>query len=1050
MFKPAEKSRLFFENYMIMNPVHSIESWQVEENNLYLQFNAGTGCICMYANGAIRFRYSRTIVGSQKSYMLSDLPLVAAVNVTCECGRITLIPCAGNYRIIINISPFTIALSCKDEKIITSGHKDFLQCNSKVTAIKFELDDNEAVYGLGQDPMANLNQRGFERRVFHQYGHIRRSGNIAMPFFMSSRGYGIFLHSPYPSRFGIGESRTAEFDRLGMAMAEFPLHWTADSQYADVNAISILLDEDDIDLFIMPGDYMNILKCYYELTGKPALLPKWAFGYIQSQCRYRCQDELIAIAEHMRQTNTPADVIVIDWLWFKEFGDLVWDERSWPDPAAMFRQLESLGFHAIMAQHPFISPKSIHAQTFEQRGFFNKVPPGKRLTFDHSNPRAREAWWELIKPILSQGAKGYWTDMGELEEHHCGTTSATGSREAVHNIYMLLWTLGLYEGQRRDFPSRRFFSLNRAYYPGMQRYGTALWSGDIDSSWEIMKEQVVIAQGACLSGIPYWSCDSGGFLTIDGFTPQLFIRWLQWSVLCPVFRSHGTRPFNEPWSLGKQAQDICRHYIGLRYRLLPYIYSLARQMHENGEPMMRALVLEYPDDPKAAGSIHQFMLGPYLLAAPVLDKAVRWKEVYLPHGTWYDYDTGAIFAGGRTYTVNAPLCRMPLFVKAGAIIPQYDEPIMHIPRKHDVCTVIHVYPGACCSFTLYDDSGDGYAHETGDYYSAEIHYNDATHAVSVNPVHVPQTGEPPYDIIIHTAASQLPSVQLYADCDMENDGTLHICLCWENTGFDEEAPLTALLSSNPYWSVSRIDTSFHNSLLYSRKVMYPDEQRKVRLGNTGCMHYTLNPCSLSMPAAFSASISVEVVTNDGTSALNRKLPLEWGDGSITAWSFCGYFPNTSDRGLNISYPPEEDVTMPYYYWKDRLLPWITDIGYRYNCFGYVELRRYGVYEDQADERIHAVTYAKTHVYSPRGQTVLLNISGETGIKIWVNGKEIFLAQGIIINQKSTAFMFDEGWNTLLVKTSVFTEKPYSGREFGFKILPENESGDLIEGLLYKV
>jgi alpha-glucosidase (family GH31 glycosyl hydrolase) len=1030
--------------------VHSVSSWQIAEDELCLHCSTGEASVRVYPNGIIRFCYSRKGLEKHESYILSELPGPTGIEATDEGGRIAA--AAGENRIIINKSPFTVSIVNKDGKDIVAGRENFLTLDEKVTAIKFELEKNEHIYGLGQDPMANINQNGHERRVFHQYGHIRRSGNIGIPFFMSSRGYGFFLHTQYPSRFGIGVSRPSEYDRLGILMAEFPEHWPLNSDYADTDAITVLLDEDDIDLFIMPGDYKRILKYYYALTGKPVLLPKWAYGYIQSLCRYRSQDEIIAIAEQMRKANIPADVIVIDWLWFREFGDLTWDERSWPDPAAMFGRLDKLGFNVLMAQHPFISPKSINLETFALKGFLNNVPPGKRLTYDHTNPKAREFWWKKIKPHISEGARGYWADMGEPEEHHPGTISAAGGRDSVHNIYMLLWTLGLYEGQRKDFPCKRFFSLNRAYYPGMQRYGTALWSGDVDSTWEVMKEQAVIGQGVCLSGIPYWSGDTGGFLTVDGFTPELFVRWMQWSVFCPIFRTHGTRPFNEPWSFGKQGEEICRHYIGLRYRLLPYIYSLAHQMYENGEPVMRAMVWEYPDDKKAADSLSQFMFGPYLLAAPVLDKGIREKEVYLPQGKWYNYDTEELYEGGKVYTVSAPLCRIPLFVKAGALIPQYEEPLTNIPWKAGSRITIHAYPGANGSFTLYDDNSDGYSYENGDYYAAEINYDDRAALVSVNPVHLPETGETReflYDVVIHDAVLKLPSPQLYTDCDMENDGALHVFLNWENGSFDDETELTALLSSNPYWSVRRVNDSFHNSLLYSRRVMFTDEKRAARLGKSGCIRYELFPCGDAMPASFSGNISVKVFNKDNSLAYSREIPLEWGNGGITTWSFCGYYPNPSDSGLYIPYPPEKDIHSPYYIYEDRTLPWVTDNTYRYNCFGYVELRRYGVFENQTNEGIHAVTYAKTNVFSHREQTVLFNVSAETGLRMWANGREILSAKGIIINNKSASIMLHEGWNTLLVKTSVCTEKPYSGREFGFQIIPENEYGIPPDDLLYK-
>jgi alpha-glucosidase (family GH31 glycosyl hydrolase) len=303
-------------------------------------------------------------------------------------------------------------------------------------------------------------------------------------------------------------------------------------------------------------------------------MPKWAYGFLQCKNRYMNRQDLIETGKTYRDKHIPCDGLIIDWLWFSDFGDLTWREDDWPDAEGMLQELNGLGFHVSSAQHPFISEHGKYYNEYRNCNYLNIVPETKRITYDHTNPEARRYWWNRTKELYEQGLRGYWIDMGELEEHFEGTISFGGDRTRTHNAYSYLWSKALYEGQRDDYKTRPFI-LSRSGCIGIQKFGTAVWSGDIDASWKVLADQVVIGQGMAMSGVPHWTTDIGGFYSGKEFTPELYLRWAEWGAFCGVFRTHGTRPENEAWSFGIKEEELLKKIISLRYRLLPYIYSLA-------------------------------------------------------------------------------------------------------------------------------------------------------------------------------------------------------------------------------------------------------------------------------------------------------------------------------------------------------------------------------------------------------------------------------------------------------------------------------------------
>lgn len=1053
-----------------------IKSWIEDKNVLTLIPQSGGLLEISFADDDIlRIRYTdKDIFQSDEAFILNGEPDKKPFTLEKSDNRFKL--SSEKITVEVTLDPFTFKIKDIYGNELLSSTSNFLTSDGIRKIVRFNLRTTERIYGLGQDPMANLNQRNKERRMWQQWGHGRRSGNGGIPFMMSSEGYAVLLNSPWPSRFAVGEAEIAERDELADSWAPAPWPWEKVQETAPDKTM-ILLDGGDLDLFIICRPRLDdLLKGYAQLTGYAPMLPKWALGFMQCKNRYRSQQELLSIARTFRERKIPCDVLIIDWLWFKEFGDLEWFKKDWPDPEGMLKQLASMGFKVLQAQHPFVEKNSLKYEKFKEAGFLNDVPEGARPTFDHTNPEARKAWWNEIKRLYQQGIRGYWTDMGEIEQHLPGTMSFLGPREKVHNIYSLMWTKGLYDGQRSDF-NERVFSLPRTVYAGIQKYGAGMWSGDIDASWEVLKDQVVIGQGVCLSGQQYWTTDVGGFFTGKEFTPELYVRWFEWGAFCPLFRTHGTRPGNEPWSFGEQVEKICTDYIKLRYRLMPYIYSCARKVTEEGRPIMRAMCMDFSDDPKAVEMTHQFMFGPSILVSPVLERGARKWEVYLPQGQWYDFWSGKLYQGKTTVTVPAPLDVIPLFVKSGSIIPM--EPAkQHVGEENTNKLILHIYPGPSAEFELYEDDGKTYDYEKGQYakttikceksdeikitimpakgsykgmkdirdYEIVLHHSNKPLKVEVNDssvdtwdyceedmtLKIQLSNVSVYDelnirIISHdTQAMRTPEeqdVKISADVDTTEDGVAIVTLAMYDIHSDTEHSYKVELTEPYGWAVIKGEKSVENNFA----------------GFAEAKWY-LKAVADALPLISRGLLNVEI---DGKAA---GIPLNIGSGYATRWSVVGSFDNIEDKGLDITYEVESNPDAPFYTYKDRHLAWQRLDG-EFNCFGYVDLRKCGT--NVSNGITEGVAYAKCKVWSSKAQKCYIQISSEKGVKVWLNGKEVLSSKDILINEVSNPVELDQGWNTVMIKCTLYAEKPYSGREFGFNFRIIDEDGQIMEDLLYK-
>jgi len=972
----------------------------------------------------------------------------------------------------ITLNPLSLTLSCDGRIIFNTKDIGFIKKEKEETVFRFNLSEDERIYGLGQDCMANLDQRGNERRCWHQWNGFRRSGNDSVPFLISSKGYGLFLDTTWPVRFAIGGDKIPE-KNLGDNWAPSPWDWGVSSGEKDPNGLSVLLyNSKSADFYIITGDnFDEIIYNYYQITGTPKLLPKWAYGFIQCKNRYRSEEELLYLGKRFREKGIPGDVLVIDWLWFKEFGDLEWNEKYWTDPKKTFEELSKLGFKIMQAQHPYIDRKSLKYESFKEKGYLNNVPSDARPTFDHSNPTARKVWWDGIKRLYEAGIRGYWTDMGELEEHKPGTTSSIGPREKVHNIYTLLWTKGLYENQRRDFGTRSF-SLARTFWCGIQRYGVAMWSGDISSSWEVLKDQVVISQNVSISGMPYWTTDIGGFFPHPDLTPELYVRWFQWGTFCPIFRTHGTRPENEPWSFGEDAEEIIVDFIKLRYKLIPYIYSLAYYTTK-GRQMLRPMAIDYPNDEKACGMKYQFMFGD-ILVSPVSEKGTRVKSTYLPKGYWYDFWTGRRYLGENTIMSPAPIDRIPIFVKAGAIIPT-QEAHMYIDEKPLKDLEINVYSGSDGEFELYEDDGLTYEYEGGRFvktrFSVEedrenlkiyvssygeefsgfergksftfniyginaekVEIKDQAISFENRPRYV-KLEEIPYsfgetlEIKIRKISVKSKDEGFLVFTDTLNrrlDGTTILKVLVVN---GKDAPYSKVyfrVRKNENWAVLSSDLPEGKSTL-----SYPQGGRILKSGEFFEGELLLSPYGEIYYPYDELILNVIREVEDRVEEKELKIPLNRG--IINSWKVIGVF---EDRVEEIEKDPdriEYNIGGKIYKWSktDRVIE---------NPSGYIDLLSYAKLSTPVENLTENITcglaYAKTEILSSENRDVQVSLYGEEKLSIFLNGELIYFREKETI-EDTIILNLKKGVNKILVRVSFDFPKPYSGREFGFKMRVED-------------
>jgi alpha-D-xyloside xylohydrolase len=578
-------------------------------------------------------------------------------------------------------------------------------------ATAFTSTADEGLFGLGQHQSSNMNLKGKSQRIYNDNMWINT------PVLVSSKGYSLFWDN----------YSTSNYSSTGTAT-----NYTSDAG-------------EGVDYYFFYGPTIDqVVAAYRTATGGAPLFPKWAYGLFHSKDKYARQTELLAVKDGYRNGKIPIDCIVQDWDYWSPsaWGSHVMDPGKYPDPKAMMDQLHAANIHGMISIWPVFQDKSNpNFDELNAAGFLlDKGGSSGHQFFDTYDPEAQKMFWrQQNEQLVSKyGWDGIWADNTEPQDYPAGTinrataTTALGPMSLVVNAFPIGHAKALYEGWRSTGPKeKRIYVLTRSAFAGQQRYGTTMWSGDIDCNFPTYTKQIPAGLNIAAAGIPYWTTDIGGYWGHEGridwttaASNEMFTRWFQYGTFSPIFRIHGggsRELYGSQWSATTKANLL--KFDNLRYRLMPYIYSLAWKVTSEGYTIMRPLVFDYQTDSSAFDIKDQFLFGPALLINPVTAAGVTSRSVYLPAGTWYDFWTGATKEGGSKTTMEAPLDSIPLLVKAGSIVPM--GPMIQYATESTDPLEIRVYKGKDGSFTIYDDAGDGYDYETGKYATIQLTWNDA-------------------------------------------------------------------------------------------------------------------------------------------------------------------------------------------------------------------------------------------------------------------------------------------------------------------------------------
>ena len=633
-------------------------------------------------------------------------------------------------RPLLHMRTWTMAPESSDVARAAPGDKAY-----RIAAL-FDSPADEHYYGLGQQQKGWMDLRGHEVHCWHEYNAIGGE-DIGVPFMVSTRGYGLLWDNPSKTTVTLGFNNRNE--------------WSSEVG-------------DRVSFYVVAGESSDeVYQGYRALTGVTHLLPRAVYGFIQSKCVYPTQEQLMAVAKTYREKQLPLDVAVVDFLNMTKTGELDLDPSRWPDPAAMNRELHSMNVRTLLSVWPHFPKGSQFYDLLLHRGWLVHRPDGTPElgwtpvtigpNIDTTNPDAARWFWEQVRDryVKPYGFDYIWLDETEPDIDPDYDVFSIGTGKRFYNAYPLFHTAAIYDGFRRDFgDSRRVMILSRSAYLGAQRNGTVFWSSDIVSTWDMLKRSIPAGLNFTASGFAYWDTDIAGYVSpeippdyhavnrplIDGSDardvignyedyPELFVRWFEWGTFQPVMRVHGERKQTELWSYGKQAEPILARYLKLRYQLLAYTYSNAYRSYQTGAPYMRALFMDFPDDPKAADIPNEYMYGSAFLVAPVTDQGATHRSVYLPAGSdWYNFWTNERLRGGQTVEADAPIDVLPLFVRAGSIIPLNSE--VQSTAEPQTLASIRVYPGADGRFDLYEDDGTTYAYEKTDGKVTRLVWDDST------------------------------------------------------------------------------------------------------------------------------------------------------------------------------------------------------------------------------------------------------------------------------------------------------------------------------------
>lgn len=651
---------------------------------------------------------------------------------TYSCGALAeLVPIAV-YRNIWDNAVVSESSNVDGARAAAEGCETVFDRTAYQAKLPLVFAEDEGIFGFGSFEEGYGNLRGRKRYIYQQ------NMRACVPMMVSTRGYGVLFNCGGSMIFDDSEEKTLTFDCV-----------------------------DELDYyFIGGGEHRAVMKGYYALTGQPPMLPKYAFGYIQSKEHYGSAEELIGVVSEYRKRQIPLDVVVQDWLSWEDgkWGQKSFDRSRYPDPAAMTKELHRQHARLMLSIWPIMTGEGENRKEMLEHGYML----GNKANYNAFDPAARKLYWEQAKRgLYDYGVDCWWCDCSEPFEadwfgavkpdeqtrYQINTDAAKKYLERDQiSLYSLYHSQGIYEGMR-SCSEKRVVNLTRSSYAGQHRYATVTWSGDITAKWETLKKHIAEGVNFTCTGEPYWAFDTGAFFVkkgeqwfwdgdYDGGVEdpgyrELYVRWLEYAAFTPMMRSHGTDTPREIWRFGEAGEpyyDAIAKYIRLRYTLLPYIYSLAADVTFRAGAMMRPVALDYPADQNTYDLLDEYLFGDFLVC-PVTEPAkageIASRAVYLPKGTWYDYHTGERLEGGQTIAAAAPLDILPLYVRAGAII--VTGPVMqYTDEQTDAPLTVTVYDGADGSFVLYQDDGETYAYESGEYAQIGFVWNDAKRTLTIS------------------------------------------------------------------------------------------------------------------------------------------------------------------------------------------------------------------------------------------------------------------------------------------------------------------------------
>jgi oligosaccharide 4-alpha-D-glucosyltransferase len=587
----------------------------------------------------------------------------------------------------------------------STGHKGFV----------FSLASDEMIFGGGERALP-LNRRGYRFNLYNNpwygYGEGADNLNYSVPFITSSKGYGLFFDNPSKGFLDIGKT--------------------------DKDVLEYGASSGEINVYVIFGNYQQILQSYYKLTGTQPLPPRWALGNLMSRFGYTSETQVKEILQKMKNENIPVDAIIFDLFWFGDsiqhtLGNLDWiNKKAWTDPKRMISDFKKDGINTILVTEPFFVETSKNYEASKKYLAVDSMGKPYYLTdfyFGHGGlvdifrNDSKQWFWQFYKKQMQNGVEAWWGDLGEPEKHPSNLYhnlkdygyKRLFAADEVHNIYGHKWTKMLYDYYAKEYPNKRLFSLNRSGFAGSPHYSIFPWTGDVSRSWSGFRAQLPILLGMSMSGVPYVHSDAGGFAGGEGDN-ELYVRWLQFAAFTPVFRPHGTALYekdtvafsfpSEPALIAEPYKTYAKNAVSFRYMMLPYNYSIAYQQTSSGKPLMSPLYYYYANDTSAAKIEDEYMWGENLLVTPVLEKGAKDRNLYLPKGKWLNIFSNIAYDGGRWITIPVDLNTSPVFMKEGAFVPT----VSRIKNVSEYLSngqyLLNYFPSATkTNFTWFEDDG---------------------------------------------------------------------------------------------------------------------------------------------------------------------------------------------------------------------------------------------------------------------------------------------------------------------------------------------------------